>query len=120
MGRKLGSIYLVVATWAFLVLPTSPCQLLIAFGIDVHGELNRSQEVALRSESNGYPVGECHCEEGILKTAEVVDPCVDAEVVWTDADSALIDFGYNIVAAPLRIGQRGGRLCIHLRMCRHG
>lgn len=103
--RSIGSIYLVVATWAFLVLPTCPCQLLMAFGIDVHGTLRGAQQVSWVSEAGGYPIGHCRCEDEVAQSAEVVDPSVDGEAVWIEADSAVIDFGY-LVLSP-RLAQLG-------------
>lgn len=105
MLSRIGSIYLVVATWAFLVLPTCPCQLLMAFGIDAHGMLRDSWQVSLVSESGGYPLGHCRCDDEIAKSAEVVDPSVDGEAMWVEGDSDVVDFG-NLVLSP-RLVQLG-------------
>jgi hypothetical protein len=101
MRSKLGAIYLGVATWAFLVLPTCPCQLLIMFGIDVHGVRSGPQEVEVSSKPTGYPIGHCRCESEILKTAEVVDPCVDGEAAWVDGGSIESHDGFIDVRSPL-------------------
>ena len=71
--RTVGSIYLLIATTAFLLLPTCPCEIMALFGVDLHAHEEAPEEVAFEATFENPFFLHCFCGDGPPKCADLLE-----------------------------------------------